>query len=194
VNTVALGSWRKPDPITKLTPIRLITLRFLGLAGCGSLAVACKPFDVNLGTQDPIKLDPVNINIRMDVYQHSSDKVGDGKKDDEDAKSARERIYNRQQQVQELKNNRWVVETHRGELQLREKPAGDTGVWAEKATKEENEDRKLLMRLKAKELNLDLHEIQAQFWKDNLEKSYQGEWIEMPDEKRPGMYKQLPKS
>jgi hypothetical protein len=157
---------------------------------CGS---GCKPFDVNLGTKDPIKLEPVNINIRMDVYQHSSDKVGEGKKDDEDAKSARERIYNRQQQLQEIKNNRWVVETHRGELQIREKPAGDNGGWVEKVVTEENADRSLLMRLKARELNVDLHDMQNQFWKDNVEKAYPGEWIEIPDPAKPGVFKQVTK-
>lgn len=158
------------------------SLALLGLL-CG-----CKPFQIA-----PIKLDPVNINIRMDVYQHSSDKVGDGKKDDEDAKSARDRIYNRQQQLQEIKNNRWVVETHRGELQIREKPAGENGVWVEKVVKEENEDRVLLMRLKAKEMNVDLHDIQSQFWQDNVEKAYAGEWIEIKDPAKPGIFKQVPK-
>ncbi len=170
-------------------PTAAATLAPLCLSFGLGLFASCKPFQVDIGTKDPIRLEPVNINIRMDVYQHSSDKLGDAKKDDEDAKSARDRIYNRQQQVQDLKNNRWVVETHRGELLLREKPAGENGTWAEKVVKEENEDRVLLMRLKAKELNLDLHEIQAQFWKDNVEKAYAGEWIEVPDPTKPGIFK-----
>jgi len=171
-------------------PRPLSRLLWLGPAAflCG-----CDAFKVDVGTKDPIKLDPIDINIRMDVYQHSSDKVGEGKKEEDEAKAARERIYNRQQQIQEMKNNRWVVETHRGELQIREKPAGDNGVWVEKAVKEENDDRKLLMRQKAKDLNLDLHEIQKEFWKDNVEKSYKGEWIEIADPARPGMFKQLQK-
>ncbi len=154
---------------------------------------ACKAFKVDLGTQDPIKLDPINITVRMDVYQHTSDKIGDGKKEEDEAKSARERIYNRQQQMQEIKNNRWVVETHRGELQIREKPAGDVGTWVEKTVTEENNDRKLLMQLRAKDLNLDLHEVQKQFWKDNVEKAFKGEWIEANDPARPGLFKQVQK-
>ena len=138
-------------------------------------------------------MDPIAINVRMDVYQHTSDKTGDGKKDEDESKSARERIYNRQQQLQEIKNNRWVLETHRGELQVREKPAGDNGAWVEKSVKEENEDRKTLMRYRAKDLNLDLHEIQNQFWKDNVQKAYAGEWIEVVDTSRPGMYKVVQK-
>jgi hypothetical protein len=155
---------------------------------------SCKAFKVDLGTSAPIKMDPITINVRMDVYQHSSDKTGEGKKDADEAKSARERIYNRQQQIQEIKNNRWVVETHRGELQVREKPAGENGAWVEKTINEENEDRKLLMRYQAKDLNLDLHEIQKQFWKDNVQKAYAGEWIEEEDKARPGMYKQSQKA
>lgn len=157
------------------------------------LLSACSPFKVDLGTKEAIKMDPIAINVRMDVYQHSSDKTGDGKKDEDDSKSARERIYNRQQQLQEIKNNRWVLETHRGELQVREKPAGDNGTWVEKTVKEENEDRKILMRYRAKDLNLDLHEIQNQFWKDNVQKAYPGEWIEVSDTTRPGMYKVVQK-
>lgn len=158
-----------------------------------SLIPACNAFKVDLGTKDPIKMDPISVNIRMDVYQHTSDKTGDGKKEEDENKAARERIYNRQKQLQEIKNNRWVVETHRGELQIREKPAGETGSWAEKTVNEENEDRKILMRYKAKDLNLDLHEIQEQFWKDNVQKAYLGEWIETTDSARPGMYKQVQK-
>lgn len=158
-----------------------------------SLLPACSPFKVDLGTKEAIKMDPISINVRMDVYQHSSDKPGDGKKDEDESKSARERIYNRQQQLQEIKNNRWVLETHRGELQVREKPAGDSGTWVEKTVKEENEDRKILMRYRAKDLNLDLHDIQNQFWKDNVQKAYPGEWVEVSDTARPGMYKVVQK-
>ena len=157
------------------------------------LLPACSPFKVDLGTKEAIKMDPIAINVRMDVYQHSSDKTGDGKKDEDESKSARERIYNRQQQLQEIKNNRWVLETHRGELQVREKPAGDQGMWVEKTVKEENEDRKILMQFRAKDLNLDLHEIQTQFWKDNVQKAYAGEWMEVADPARPGMYKVVQK-
>jgi hypothetical protein len=167
---------------------------FLTIALAAQLLAGCKPLNINLGTKDPIKMDPIDIKIRMDVYQHSSDKVDPAaKKKDEQAREARERIYNRQQQIQELKNNRWVVETHRGELQVREKPAGENGAWVEKTVNEENEDRKHLMRFKAEELNLDLHEIQAQFWRDNLEKAYAGEWVEIEDPAKPKMYKRVQK-
>ena len=86
-----------------------------------------------------------------------------------------------------------MTETHRGEVQVREKPAGDQGPWVEKTVKEENEDRKILMRYRAKDLNLDLHEIQTQFWKDNVQKAYAGEWMEVADPARPGMYKVVQK-
>lgn len=168
-------------------------MRFLFLLFVVSVLPACKAFKVDLGTSEAIKMDPIAINVRMDVYQHSSDKTGSAKKDDEEVKSARERIYNRQQQLQEIKNNRWVIETHRGELQVREKPAGENGAWVEKTVSEENEDRKILMRLRAKELNLDLHELQTQSWKDNVQKAYPGEWIEAADTSRPGMFKLIQK-
>ncbi len=170
---------------------------FLVLALC---MMGCKPFNINLASKDAIKLDtikldPININVKMDVYQHSTDKIAPGDQQAaDDAKATRERIYNRHQQVQELKNNRWVIETHRGELQVREKPAGENGIWVEKTVAAENEDRKLLMRNQAKELNLDLHEIQEQFWKDNVQKSFAGEYVEVDDPARPKMYKVMPKA
>ncbi len=159
-----------------------------------ALCSSCKPFNINLATENPIKMDPITINVKMDVYQHSSDKTGDGKKQEDESKAARERIYNRQQQLQEIKNNRWVIETHRGELQVREKPAGENGGWVEKTVASENEDRMILMRAKAQELNLDLHEIQTQFWKDNVRKSFAGEYIEIDDPARPQMYQVVQKA
>lgn len=162
------------------------TLAAISLAFLSS----CNPFKIHL---NPVQLEPIAVNIRMDVYQHSTDKTGDAKKDEADVKAARERIYNRQQQLQEIKNNRWVAETHRGELQVREKPAGDTGKWVEKTVNEENEDRKILMRARSRELDIDLHDVQDQFWKDNIQKAYAGEWIEIKDPARSGLFKLVQK-
>jgi len=140
------------------------------LPGCKSLPA------IPLTTPQPLE---VNLNMRLDVYQYR----GDEPQDKEAVKTlaeATERQRNRMSEIQTIKDNRFIGEDHRGLLQLREVPAGDWGDYVKRTIDAENEDRMLLMRNQAKELNKALHEIQSDQWKLRIDKAYKGEWIEVP--------------
>gem|GEM_PF-5511089 len=117
------------------------------LAAAVVFAVGCDAFDINVGTKEPIKLDPikVDLNMRVDVYQY------DGKSDDEKKKEvanrndAAKRMRDRGAEIQELKNNRLVGENHLGLLSIRNQPAGDYGDYVVRTVDAENADRIFLM-------------------------------------------------
>jgi hypothetical protein len=143
------------------------------------LLSACKLPDVNLATPKPLE---VNLNMRLDVYQYSNEKA----QSPEQAKSlaeATERMRNRVEEIQTLKNNRLVGEDHRGLLQVREVPGGTWGEYVKRTVDAENEDRTLLVRSNAAKGNRELHVVQTEEWHLRTEKAYKGEWIEVPGEK-----------
>ena len=169
-------------------PVRLhwAACASLYLTGCSSLP------DVNLTTDEPLKVD---INVRLDVYQHegqegessensaSSDDAAASQLAAESAASAdlvAKRKRNRMEEVQRLKNNRLVGENHRGLLTIRKLPLDDYGDYVKKTVEEENYDRNYLMRVEAKERGALLHDVQEMTWKENLARSYEMEWIEIP--------------
>jgi hypothetical protein len=154
----------------------LLVLVSLVLLSCLS---SCKLPDVNLATPKPIE---VNLNMRLDVYQFTGDEPTDKEKAKTIAE-ATERIRNRLDEVQTMKNNRLVGEDHRGLLYLREVPGGKWGERAKAAVQEENDDRLLLMRQEAEKKNRTLNEIQQEQWKLRSSKAYKGEWIEIAGEK-----------
>lgn len=137
---------------------------------------ACKLPEVPITTPKPLE---VNLNMRLDVYQYRGDEPQD-KEALKNASEATERMRNRMQEIQTLKNNQLVSENHRGLLQIREVPAGDWGAQVKKAVAAENEDRMLLMRQKAKESNRPLYEIEGEQWRLRSEQAETGEWIEIP--------------
>ncbi|MHB1082394.1 MAG: DUF1318 domain-containing protein [Prosthecobacter sp.] len=137
---------------------------------------ACKLPEVPITTPKPLE---VNLNMRLDVYQYRGDEPQD-KEALKNASEATERMRNRMQEIQTLKNNQLVSEDHRGLLQIREVPAGDWGAQVKKAVAAENEDRMLLMRQKAKESNRPLYEIEGEQWRLRSEQAETGEWIEIP--------------
>lgn len=148
----------------------------LALASLVVLA-GCKTFPaIPLTTPKPLE---VNLNMRLDVYQYR----GDEPQNTEVVKTideATQRQRNRMEEIQTIKNNRFIGEDHRGLLQLREVPAGDWGAYVKRTIDAENEDRTLLMRNQAKETNKSLNEIQNEQWKLRVEKAFKGEWIEVP--------------
>ncbi len=152
----------------------------IGFLACGLTMTACKLPVVNVATPDPIKVD---VTMRLDVYQYRGDenaKPGEAQVGYEEAVL---RQRNRMAEVQTLKNNRLVGEDHRGQLNLREKPAGEWGRQVEEVVNKENEDRIIIIRHEAKESNKQVHEIETSRWKANLEKAFKGEWIEVPGDK-----------
>lgn len=156
-----------------------------GLPGCSSLP------DVNLTTDEPLKVD---INVRLDVYQHegkegeggatgTSGAGGEAGAESDEAKVSADlvakRKRDRMEEVQRLKNNRLVGENHRGLLTIRKLPLDDYGDYVKKTIEDENYDRNYLMRVEAKERNALLHAVQEMTWKENIARSYEGEWIEI---------------
>ena len=150
---------------------------FVKIAALSLTVTGCKTFpEIPLTTPKPLE---INLNMRLDVYQYR----GDEPKDKEVVKTlgeASQRQRNRMEEIQTIKNNRFIGEDHRALLQLREAPAGDWGDYVKRTIDAENEDRTLLMRNQAKETNNALHEIQAEQWKLRIDKAFKGEWIEIP--------------
>lgn len=144
----------------------------LGLSSCLS------PFDVNVNTPEPIKVD---LAMDVHVYQH-------GVADQANAvaaasyRAAMDNHRNRMSEVQELKNNRLVGENHDGLLSIRNRPAGEYGDYVEKTVEAENLDREALMRHEAEEKKLDPAKVREEQWRHWQRKSFPGEWIEVVNE------------
>ena len=150
--------------------------------------VGCESIPIDIGTPEPIIVD---IEMRLDVYQY-----GDAE-DKETADMIKveevvERQSNRSAEIQELKNNRLVGESHFGTLLLRTPPAGEYGEYVKKTVEAENQDRVFLMRFNAKEEDKHYYEIQKEEWKSRVERSFPGEWIEVEGEK-PNTYEWIQK-
>ena len=158
------------------------------LSGCGvtqSLENAAR--NIQLNTPEPIKVD---MKITLDVYQHEAGgKEKDVKKKSTAGAKLNRRKYNRQKEIQELKNSRLVAETHRGLLFLREQPAGEYGEYVKKTVDAENTDRKALMIEDAARQKRELHEIEKERWENAVKNAFPGEFIEVADEARPDAFK-----
>jgi hypothetical protein len=149
-------------------------------AACLALgAGACRLPTVDIGTREPIRVDPIDIRMRVDVYQHSGDAPPEEEQQRELA-AVVESQRNRIAQVQDLKNSRWVGENHRGLLSIREMPAGKDGEWVRTTVEAENADRLFLMRAEAQRRDVLLSEIEAEQWKTRTDDAFEGEWVEAP--------------
>lgn len=172
--------------------LRLLLVLPLLAAGGGcnvsqSLENAAKKIQLN--TPEPIKVD---MKITLDVYQHEA--AGGGKAKEVEAVPAdlaevNRRKFNRQQEIQELKNNRYVAETHRGLLYLRDQPAGTYGGYVKKTVEDENADRKSLMLEEAAKQKRELHDIEKERHEAAVHAAFAGEYIEVPDPAKPGAWK-----
>ena len=110
-----------------------------------TLITSCKPFDVNVATPEPIKVD---LDMDVHVYQHG--KVDKKTSEQQEAfRSAMDARRARMEEIQELKNNRLVGENHEGELSVRTKPAGEYGDYVVKTVSDANLDRVTLMKKEA---------------------------------------------
>ncbi|MDF1751286.1 MAG: DUF1318 domain-containing protein [Verrucomicrobiales bacterium] len=170
--------------------LRLFLVGFVSI-----LASSCqKPFDVNVKAEEPI-----NVNLSMDVhvYQHGGSLVKkpkaleEGDSEAKEYKAILERRRNRMSDIQTLKNDRIIGENHAGLLSIKvtEKDAGNWPMdFVRKTIKEENEDRSYLIRFEAERRNVNIFEVQREQWMHQLRKSHPGEWIEIADPDRPGVY------
>lgn len=159
---------------------------FAGLAGAVlCLLGGCKGFNINVGTKeaiklDPIKLEPIDLNMRVDVYQYTGTSPEE-KAAQKNVGSAADRLRNRMEEIQKLKNNRFVGENHLGLLEIRNLPAGDYGGYVQKTVDQENADRAFLMTDKVNQSDtLQLADVQREQWERRRQITFEGEWIEVP--------------
>ena len=149
------------------------------------VCVSCgRPFDVNVGTDEPIQ---VNVNMDVHVYQHGQDSP-EAKAMREDHATVLKRRRNRMEEIQKLKNNRLVGEDHQGLLSIRNLPAGKYGLYVKKTVGEENQDRNFLMKAEAEEKGTALGEVKQNQWRHWQRKSFPGEWIQFEGDE-PGTYR-----
>jgi hypothetical protein len=176
------------NPALRLLPM----LTLLPVAGCHvseSLERAAK--SITLNTPEPIKVD---MKITLDVYQHDGpDKKAKTEPEANDAAEINRRKFNRQAEIQELKNSRLVAETHQGLLLLREVPAGTYGGYVRATVDKENADRRSLMIDEARRQKRELHEVEREHFEANVRNSHPGEWIEVAENGREAGWKLVQK-
>lgn len=145
----------------------------LALAGSG-----CTGIGVNLGTEKPLAVD---INMKVDVYQHTDTTVQKkvAAATNDLPVDVRTRRKNRMGEVQVMKNNRTVGENHLGLLHIMTLPPGDYGVYVKHAVDAENEDRLEIMNDIAKKDNLPLDQVEAEHARLAANRAFNGEWIEI---------------
>ncbi len=161
----------------------------------GGLLVAfafssCKPFDVNVATEEPIKVD---LSMDVHVYQHGAESKAN-KKSMDDYKTIMNRRRDRMAEIQELKNNRTVGETHEGKLEIRNLPAAEYGNYVKETIRSENDDREFLIAHEAAEKSISADEVREAQWRHWQRKSFPGEWIEVEDGDGSGKYKWIQKA
>ncbi|MCB1230917.1 MAG: DUF1318 domain-containing protein [Verrucomicrobiae bacterium] len=128
-----------------------------------------------MATNEPLKVD---LSMEVHVYQH-----GEPNEEEKAAqvtyKEAMTRRRNRMEEIQKLKNNRLVGESHDGVLEIRSLPAGEYGTYVHETVDSENEDRLFLMQHEADEKSVPLGEVRRMQWRHWQRKSFPGEWIEV---------------
>lgn len=142
----------------------------------------CQGPTVSLSTPEPIVVD---INMRVDIYDRggaSSGPAAAKPKPSGDVPAADARRRARMGDIQTFKNSRLVGENRQGLLVLREQPGGSYGQYVSEIVGEENADRLVLMRQLASERTMSLEDVQKQqgeLWRN---RSFSGEWIEVPQD------------
>ena len=135
------------------------------------LLPACNP-TVHVATSEPLKVD---VNMRVDIYQHST---GDAPAEGPEGE-AQTRRRTRMAEIQNVKNTRIVGEDRHGLLAIMQAPPGEYGDYVRRTVEAENADRLALMKQLAAERRVPLAQIeteQATLWQ---ERAFPGEWIEV---------------
>jgi uncharacterized protein len=158
-----------------------ISLTLLAMAGCTLPQLP-------IATPEPLS---VNINVKMDVYQHAAEEGGSAVKTDsgetvveaetvtaEVRQSAEKGIRNRMEQIQTLKNNRLIGENRDGLVEVREVPPGEYGDYTVKTVEEENADRETVMRALALEEKKPFTTLKREQGALRRKQSFKGEWVE----------------
>ena len=175
----------------------LLLIPMLVCPGCISRALNEAAKNITINTPEPLK---VEMKVTMDIYRHDAPEAAPAGASGSAATGpantvddAKKRKFNRQEEIQTLKNSRLVAETHRGTLYLREKPAGAWGEQVTKAVDDENSDRMLIMVAEAESARRPLDAVQKERWQENVKTAFQGEYIEADDPARAGSYIIIPK-
>jgi len=159
--------------------ILIVSLCVLLVAGCGGGPT------INIATQQPLKVDPlkVDLNMRVDVYQHADTSVQKRVANTTPAttEDAQTRTRNRMGEIQVLKNNRLVGESRKGLLEIRTQSPGEFGEYVQRTVDAENKDRTLMMQETAQKKTLSVEEGQRQQAELARNKAFNGEWIEVPE-------------
>ena len=154
-------------------------IRYLPLTLAFGLT-ACQLPTIDVGTKTPIKIDPIDIKMRVDVYQHAGEEPT---KTEQAAEydAAVKRQYNRMAEIQNLKNNQAIGENHRGLLTVREVPNGFEASYVKNVVDSENADRLFLMRRIATDREILLSTVQNEQWQARTRDANPQEWIEVRD-------------
>lgn len=165
-----------------------LSLALIALAGCTNGPT------INIGTKQPLKVDPlkVDLNMRVDVYQHADATVQKRAAATQPAgvEDVQTRLRNRMGEVQVLKNNRLVGESHNGLLEIRNQPPGEFGEYVQRIVDAENKDRVAMMQDIAQKKNLTVEVVEGQQAELARNKSFSGEWIEVPQSDGTFVWKQ----
>jgi uncharacterized protein YdbL (DUF1318 family) len=144
----------------------------LGVGGCQGPTVS-------LSTPEPIVVD---INMRVDIYERGGGSAAAKPAPGADLPAADARRRSRMGDIQTFKNSRLVGEGRDGQLYVLSRPEGSYGAYVDKTVAEENADRIVVMRQLAVERKMSLPDVQAQqgeLWRN---RSFSGEWIEVPQD------------
>ena len=155
-----------------------MTARVL-LAATALFSGGCQGPTVRLATPEPIVVD---INMRVDIYERRLGSPAAKSAPGAYPPAADARRRSRMGEIQTFKNSRLVGEGRDGLISVLSRPEGSYGAYVEKTIAEENADRVVVMRQLAAERKLPLADVQAQqgeLWRN---RSFSGEWIEVPQD------------
>ena len=149
------------------------------IAATALVSGGCQGPTVRLATPEPIVVD---INMRVDIYERGLGSPAAKPAPGADLPAADARRRSRMGDIQTFKNSRLVGEGRDGLLSVLSRPEGSYGAYVEKTVAEENADRVVVMRQLGVERKLSLADVQAQqgeLWRN---RSFSGEWIEVPQD------------
>lgn len=168
--------------LSKRTSFTRVLFRLVCFLPVLIVPAGCKSPSVRIATDEPLQVD---INMRIDVYQHSRDDNGtpggaSTAPPAQEKSTPESRRRNRMADIQEFKNSRIIGEGAEGLLIVIEEPPGDFGRFVVQTINEENADRMQVMRNVAERTKRPLPDVQAEQAAEWRRRSFSGEWIQLP--------------
>lgn len=140
------------------------------------ILAACSGLNVDLGTQQPLKVD---IAMKLDVYQHNTGATP--KPTVAPVTDVTTTRRNRLSEIQPLKDQRIVGENQAGYLEVRNLPPGKYGDYVKQTVSDENADRARLVERVAKEKKITVAEAERMQSELFRKGAFKGEWVEVAD-------------